>query len=172
MPLIVEDGTGKSDAQSYASVADADSYLGGRGYTVWAPVTNLEKEACLIRATDFMLSFVWKGLRKTNTQALDWPRVEVVAFGLDVESTVVPLPIKQACIELAFRAAYGPLATDIIPDDTGRLPYKEVKKVGPIDVEKTWTSRGQMAPPSQPVYTHVLRMLAEYLGTSGRGVYR
>jgi hypothetical protein len=171
MTLVVEDGTGKADAQSYLSVADANSYLAARGYTLWATISDVEKESCLIRATDFMESYSWKGNRVTTTQALDWPRDNVTAYGLLTPSNIVPKNIKDACAELAFRAASGPLSPDVKPDETGRLPYKEVRKVGPVDVETTWAARGQMAAPAQPVYTYVILILAQFLFT-GRSLYR
>ena len=52
MSLVVEDGTGKADAESYISVADADTYHSNRGNTDWAALTTTEKEQLLRGATD------------------------------------------------------------------------------------------------------------------------
>ena len=78
MSLIVEDGTGRADAESYASVSVADAYHTARGNTAWAALaTTALKEAALRKATDYLgqtYGLRWKGYRMTTTQALDWPR--------------------------------------------------------------------------------------------------
>jgi hypothetical protein len=79
MALVVEDGTARADAESYCSVAAADTYHANRGNTVWAALTQTVKEQCLRKATDYMVVYrnAWDGYRKTTTQALDWPRFMV-----------------------------------------------------------------------------------------------
>ena len=47
MAIVTEDGTGKSDAQSYLSLADADAYFTARGVSAWTG-SNAVKEAALI----------------------------------------------------------------------------------------------------------------------------
>ena len=41
MAIVTEDGTGKADAESYISVADASTYHAARGNTEWADVVEL-----------------------------------------------------------------------------------------------------------------------------------
>jgi hypothetical protein len=57
MALIVEDGTGRADAESYVSVADADTYHANRGELRRgrrsAPPPS--KEQLLRQATEYML---------------------------------------------------------------------------------------------------------------------
>ncbi|HWH74773.1 MAG TPA: DnaT-like ssDNA-binding protein, partial [Methylibium sp.] len=80
MALEVEDGTAKSDAESYVSVAEASAYHSLRGNTLWATMSEGEMEAALRRATDYLVQTYrdqWAGYRATTTQALDWPREEV-----------------------------------------------------------------------------------------------
>ena len=111
MALEVETGSGSATAESYASVADADAYLAARGFSLWATMSETEKEAALRRATDYMVSFYrarWAGYRVSSTQALDWPRYDVpmkdYAYSL-YASDEVPAAVKNACIVLAFKAA-------------------------------------------------------------------
>ncbi len=117
MTLIVEDGTGKSDAESYVSVADTDTYLLNLGYTVWAKLNTQENEQALRRATKYMgqaYRLRWIGSRKTSTQALDWPRVDAVDYeGFEYSDSVVPQLVKNACAELSFKAASGELVQDM-----------------------------------------------------------
>jgi hypothetical protein len=134
MALIVEDGTGLADAESYISVADADAYFLARGNATWAALTNGNKEAYLRQGTDYMVQMyrsLWAGERMTSTQALDWPRIDVPSpdiTGAFVPTNVVPLEVKRACAELGVRVGSGALA----PDET-RAVLSE--KIGVIAVE-------------------------------------
>lgn len=50
--LIIEDGSGKADANSYASVADGDAYHAGHLYaTAWTAATADQKAIALVMAT-------------------------------------------------------------------------------------------------------------------------
>lgn len=52
--MIVEHGYGVHNADSYVSVAYADTYFSTRGVTSWAALTPAVKEASLIKATDYI----------------------------------------------------------------------------------------------------------------------
>ena len=118
MALIVEDGTGKTNSESYASVADADSYFTGRtGATTWAGAADTAaKEKALRDATDYLeerYNMRWLGRKTHETQALSWPRAYLTTYdGFSIESTEMPEKIKRACMEMAVRA----LSEDILPD--------------------------------------------------------
>lgn len=160
MALIVEDGSIVAGAESYVSVADADVYHVARGNTAWTG-DETAKEALLRKATDYMLQVYglrWKGDRVSSDQALDWPRVGVVAYGFDVASDVVPDAVANACAELALRAIAG----DLIPDTTRRTLRE---KVGPIEVEYDPNA------PMVPDYQAIDNMLAAYL-RGGSGLFR
>lgn len=127
MSLIVEDGTGKADAESYCSVAAADTYWGKRGLAVSG--TEGQKETFLRRATDYMTqnySQRWKGYRIGSTQALDWPRNSVDRFGYILASTDLPPELAKACAELAYRASTG----ELLEPDVGPQVQQEV--LGPL----------------------------------------
>ncbi|MFX0132497.1 MAG: DnaT-like ssDNA-binding protein, partial [Candidatus Hodarchaeota archaeon] len=75
MNFVVEDGTGKSDATSYASVAQFESYWTDRGTDYTGTATDT-KQAWLNLATEF-IDFNYKFLgyaTEYDTQALQWPR--------------------------------------------------------------------------------------------------
>lgn len=132
MSIVTEDGTGRADAETFISVADASSYHSDRGNAAWAALaSDALREQALRRATDYMeqvYSQKWKGARMTDTQALSWPRYDVCANGFDVDNDVVPVAVQRACAELALKAAAGELAPDV-----GRLAKRE--KVDVIEVE-------------------------------------
>jgi hypothetical protein len=111
LTLIKEDGTGKSDANSYASVADGDAYHEGHLYAAaWTGATTEAKEAALVMATRLIDSlFQFHGVKATGAQALQWPRedcpdpdanADAVGQRL-VASNVVPKAVADAACETA-----------------------------------------------------------------------
>ena len=105
--MVVEDGTGLSNADSFVSVAYADTYFSTRNVTTWASLTN--KEALLIKATDYIeavYSESWKGVTLNDTQSLSFPRI------ID-DATVYPDRLLKAVCELALKANDGDLLVDV-----------------------------------------------------------
>lgn len=164
MALETETGTGSATAESFCSVADADAYHAARGVTLWATLSTTEKEQALRRGTDYMSQTYrlrWTGYRKNDTQALDWPRYDAVKpdstvgrFMAYFADNIVPTEVRNACAELAFRAASGELAADVGQAVTERT-------VGPITTK--------FAPGSVAVkrYVAVDRLLAPLLADGG-----
>lgn len=125
MALIVEDGTGLANAESYVSVADATAYHARMGNTAWAAISSdATKEQLLRKATDYMIAqyrFQFAGYRQYSTQALDWPRLYVPltdvlsanVFAQYVDSGTVPTTVKNACAELALKANSATLMEDL-----------------------------------------------------------
>lgn len=130
--VIVEDGTGKADANSYISRAAADSYFDTQLRTTpWTGASNDDKDRALIMATAQVDSFVrWYGRRKTKAQALAWPRVNVVDYdGYEVPSDEVPVEVQEAAAEMAKALLEGDRLAD---SDT--VGVKRVK-VDVIEIE-------------------------------------
>lgn len=140
MAIVTEDGTGRSDAETYVSVTAASTYHSNRGNAAWAAIaSDTIREQLLRRATDYMLQVYrprWSGYRNKATQALDWPRTDVLMrdgpgngqFASHYPSDAVPVAVANACAELALKANAGPL----IPDETQAVKRQ---KVGPVEVE-------------------------------------
>lgn len=114
--LIVEDGTGMPNAESYASVATADAYHARRpGALAWDALTTPQKESALIQATDYLqatYSTRWKGTRVKVEQALDWPRSGVVVDRVSLAYDQLPPQIVRATCELALKSLTQPLTAD------------------------------------------------------------
>lgn len=153
MALAVETGQAGEDSESYASVAFATEYHAGRGNTAWAELTTERMEQMLRRATEAMLGLYrerWIGVRVTGTQALCWPRLDVVVDTYARAADEVPLEVKKACAILALKAVTGELDPD---------PKQAVKrkKVGPLETE--------MYPPAQALRLHmaVSNLLSPFL---------
>ena len=160
MSLICEDGSGKSDSESYISVADASTYHSNRGNTAWAALaSDTVREQCLRRATDYMEQVFrsrWQGYRTGETQALSWPRYDVNVEDYDVDSDVVPTAVQNACAELALKAS----AAELSPDLTQGVLREQV---GPIAVEYDKNS------PQATRYKAIDALLSPYLKAGGGG---
>jgi len=131
--LIVAPATG---AESYISVADADTYHASRGNAAWAAIaTTAIKEQCLRRATDYM----------TAEYGARWAS----GYG-DLTTDTVPDAIANACAELALKANAAELAPDI-----GRA--KTRVKVDVIETEYSEFSS------QVTTYRAIDRMLRPYL---------
>jgi hypothetical protein len=122
--VTVEDGSGVSDADSYVSESDADTYFDDRNESEWANLNQSQKSAALRKATSFLDShFDWKGGVANQGQSLDWPREDVENDeSQEVDSDVIPEAVRDACMELAFHAAVeGDLEPMTDPGENKRI---------------------------------------------------
>jgi hypothetical protein len=141
------------------------------GMTTWADLNQTQKEQMLRRATVFMLARYrgrWKGAKVRYEQKLDWPRSGVTpddaqeasapgfgyGFKYEIPYTTVPDEVKNACCELALRAASGPLLEDI-----QQTVIQET--VGPI------TTKYDPYAPKTAQYLMVDAILGPLLGSGG-----
>jgi hypothetical protein len=130
MALVVEDGTGVDDANSYVTVEDANAYLLDRNNAAWFAATDDQKVAALIEATDYVDAHDWVGYVEFAAQALGWPRLE--AYDREGRLLVgVPAQVKRAVILLAPEALSGRLR----PTTAATAGALKRKKVGPLELE-------------------------------------
>lgn len=128
MALIVENGTGLPDADSYVSLADFKAYCDGRGYA-YAGNADAVIEQKLRLATDYVNTiFRYKGVRLNSGQSCEFPRTSLIDFS-GYEVTGVPLRVIKATNELAFKGLTEDLYVDL---DRGGMTTSE--SVGPISV--------------------------------------
>ena len=106
MTLIIEDGTGKPDAESYASAEDLAMYAVKFGVVI--PVDVVAQEALLRRAALAMDGMTWKGRKTDSDQALAWPR-----RGVHLDQQIKPDNYLPARIQYGQMA----LAAEIHQDD-------------------------------------------------------
>tara|TARA_Y100000310_G_scaffold184118_1_gene184252 strand:+ start:117 stop:620 length:504 start_codon:yes stop_codon:yes gene_type:complete len=102
--LVVEDGTGLSTANTYISLADAETYFLGRlNVTDWSGATDANKDIALAMATTLLDDyFKFEGDKVTDTQALEWPRFDIHIGGFHIPSTTIPQRLKDATAEYAM----------------------------------------------------------------------
>ena len=106
MSITVEDGSVVSGANSYLSVADADSYFTEHSSPAdWSGATTGEKEAALKYATLWLdNNQKWYSCIVSTSQVLDWPRKSFVdSEGRSIGgSNVMPQALLDATAELAI----------------------------------------------------------------------
>jgi hypothetical protein len=122
--IVVEDGTGLTNSNSYVSEAELTTYATDRGVTISG--TNA---VLLIQSMDYIESQDFKGYKYTEEQALQWPRGNVSIDGYLIDVDEIPTLLKEAQMEtaLSIDAGNNPMAT------VGRATKRE--KVDVIEVE-------------------------------------
>ncbi len=165
MAFTVEPGTGTAGANAYVIVAYVDTHHTDRGNTAWDDFTTVEQQEVIIRASEYIdkrFGRMFRGLRKTKEQGLEWPRLD--AFDNDgyllSGADDIPRQIEKATAEYALRAAIcGVLAPDPplpvpkqdLTDSTGTRPDQEATgqitrsrdKVGPLEEERWYETTSQ-----------------------------
>jgi len=134
--FIVEDGSGKGDANAFLSVVEADQIMENYGASAdWSAADNTVKENGIREATRFMnMQYVWKGWRVYTTQSLQWPRSECYDDEDNiVNSEIVPERVKEACAYLALKVVEG---RTLLEDLENAATVKRTKDViGPLTEE-------------------------------------
>lgn len=98
MTIIVEDGSGIYNANSYVSVADADDYFELRS-DLWTTLDTNAKQKALVRATDFIdTHYIFRSVKLTDDQNLENPRFEQNRL----EPRLVKATLEAALIALNF----------------------------------------------------------------------
>lgn len=162
MTLIVEDGTAKSDSNTYITIAEFVSYAENQGNTAAAEADEEQIEPALIRAAQYIEQkwrLMWAGARVDALQSMDWPRRGVAvpdffdpfydnAFTpISFQNTyfipenVVPKEVKEAQSLLALATFGGTsLSTTQLQPSYGRKT--KLEKVGSLEVEYMTAEEG------------------------------
>lgn len=150
MALIVEDGSGVENANSYGIVADAKNYAADRGIDLGTDDSKVS--AWLIEGTDYLETFDFVGEQVAFDQALSWPR-KYVRFSCSVSfpTTQVPVNLVKALYELVIIQFNG---IELQPPNDGSAFITEDK----VDVLLTKYSE-KVATTGQPIFPSVLSLL-------------
>lgn len=135
MALIVEDGTGLTNSESYASVAEFKAYADKVGYDYTSPsYTDTQIEQALRRSTvwlDAEYKDRYQGTWTVLKQALEWPRTGVTYRGESVDAYSIPQSLKDALCEVAWRELVTP--SIMTPDAIGANIKRD--RVGDTETE-------------------------------------
>jgi hypothetical protein len=166
MALVIEDGTGKADAQTYVDAAAARAYALARGVVLSA--TDGDVEAQLVQAADYLESkrAEYQGVKTfPGVQALQFPRTGVVLDCVeDVPVDAIPSVLIAAQCQLCIELATG---GDVMPSSDGRV----VKRTKVDVIEKEFfsgTENGLSGVPS-PTFPKVDALLAPLFNACGSG---
>lgn len=166
MALIVEDGTGKVDAESYNSVAEVSTTLAKTGEdAAWlALASDTIREQVARKATRRMdTESRYRGDKKTQAQALEWPRDDAVDDdGWAYDSTSLPSSLKVAHAQ--FCAAGAVSGADLQPTQTAPGTIKS-KSIGVGPISKSVTYEGGLSP--EVFYRKAESLLAELVEPAG-----
>lgn len=129
---IVEDGSCVPNANSYLTLEEANQYQANKNRSDWLALSDIEKQASLIKATQYVDElFTWKGRRKYESQNLAFPRVRIRDLdGFEVKG--IPRRLKDAICEAAFYGFSSSSELFVTHDTNGAI---KKQKVDVIEVE-------------------------------------
>lgn len=115
---------GATNANSYITRADAQTYLDGRlDIDEWTDASGADKDRALIMATSRLDQEAWRGGKYTNEQALKWPRHTTYDdSGYPYLTTEIPDVVQDATCELAVTILKNPSFLG----DTGMEAFKKI----------------------------------------------
>lgn len=126
--LIIEDGTGIENANSYSTLAFVDEYHLCRGNTDWTSATLQARTEAIIKGTDYLDShFRYKSTKLTEEQGLKFPRVDY---------DFIPIEMKKAVALYSSFALRGQLYDSERVEVDGIVRREKIRnKVGEIETE-------------------------------------
>lgn len=122
--IVVEDGTGLTNSNSYVSESELTTYATNRGITLVGVNTVL-----LHISMDYLEQQNFKGVKNTDEQSLQWPRYGVYIDGYYVDNDFIPDLLKESQMEFAIGIDAGNNLLAVIGRETKR------EKVDVIEVE-------------------------------------
>ena len=128
--IIAEDGTGLANSNSYATEAELTTYATDRGITIAGTTAVL-----LIQAMDYLEQKGFIGTKGSEAQALQWPRWGALLDGYYIETTDIPVLLKESQMEFALGIDGGTNPLSNQDRETTR------EKVGDIEVEYSGSAR-------------------------------
>lgn len=131
--LVVEDGTGVVNSNSYCNLDFALEYCVTHGYSSWNELSEEQQKIALIKGTDYINSFFeWKGKKMTERQSLEFPR-ENLFDNNRFEVRGIPNNLKKACVEAAYlNSTSGGDNLYYTKDENGKIKRQ---KVDTLEVE-------------------------------------
>lgn len=156
MAITVEDGSGLSNAETYATVAALKAYCDGRGYSYGSSSDTVLEQKLRIAADYINAKWRFKGTRKVSSQAMEFPRTGCMDTS-GYEVTGVPARVANACCELAYNAISESLFQNL--DRGGKIASESV---GPISVSYAADA------PAEKLYAAAESFLKPYIMAGGR----
>ena len=147
-----------SAADSYVTVLEYDSYSADYlGSDTATEKSESDKEQYLRRATQILdFGWIWKGNKAKETQSREFPRIGLYdRDGYSISSSIIPISIKYAEMEIAETLATGVDLTPVV--EAGMAKRKNVK-AGPVSVDIEYAF-----PTTSPVITSVNKLISMWI---------
>jgi len=136
--IILEDGSGVDNSNSYVLVKDVDLFCAKLGLSEWNKAGEKEKEEAIFRAMDYIESLSFRGykvypLSSYPLRHLKFPRYEIYTEDGDcLDYSVIPFELKNA----VSRAAYEELIdSGCLKINTASDSFTRKEKIGSIEIE-------------------------------------
>lgn len=129
MALIVEDGSGIANANTYADLEFIREYASLRGVELSDDDAVLEP--VVFRVMDFIESRDFGG-RRVFIDGLSFPRAGLAIDGVDIPADAIPLGLKRAEAQLVIDVSIT--GVDLMPS-ANAAPMVKREKVGPLETE-------------------------------------
>lgn len=104
-PIIVENGTTVSGANSYITVSGIGVYATDYGYSDWSAssITDTMREQAVFKSMRYLEGLNWNGTKATQAQSLEFPREDLYdRNGYLVANNTVPQAVINAQCEIAI----------------------------------------------------------------------
>ncbi|KPK01864.1 MAG: hypothetical protein AMK71_04130 [Nitrospira bacterium SG8_35_4] len=144
MALVIDATAGGASSNCYTTLSDAGVFLEQNihTYAEWDALSDNDKSACLIMATRLLDEQVdWIGSKKTEAQALAWPRQFVYnPEGYSVDDSTIPDFLANATAEFGRH-----LALENRLAENATLGFSKIQ-VSSIDLRIKRTDRKKIIP--------------------------
>lgn len=130
MALVIEDGTGVAEANSYVTAEEIIEYAAARGVVI---LPGEAVDILAIKSADYMSTLCYLGrIAYPGEQWLNFPRRCLVA-GDEAEDAILEIPyaVKKGQLQLALDVFNG---IDLMPSRNAEPKLKK-RKTGPIERE-------------------------------------
>lgn len=131
MPSSLDTTAGGTNANSYVSLEEANTYFDDRpNSSRWTAATDNQKKQALLFATKLIDATVrFTGSKVSSTQALEWPRTGMLdRNGNSLSSSVIPTLLKNIVCEIALTT----LASDRMAELDASVQGLTSLRAGPV----------------------------------------
>lgn len=166
MALIVEDGTGRADAQSFVDVVDIAAWASARGLSFSGTAPQQEQSA--VRAFDYIRNGQrfrrWRGALLNGSQRGPYPRTGVtLEDGTALVDAVIPWQIKDAQCALAVLDRGGTSLQTIIKNGGAMVSSKSVGPLSTSYAVPTNAGGGAFSLASEAIFSEAIGYLVPLL---------
>lgn len=146
-PLILEDGTGKADAESFGDEDALAGYALVFGYSI--PTAAADRQVWLRRSFQRMNGYRWLGEKTVADQSGAFPRKCVrLRSGEVLAVNAIPREIYYGSLKLAVELYAESISPAVAPGTSGLLTGTTTRVEGAVTISETYENPGRVMPVS------------------------